>query len=199
MVIGTEEPGAVLALDATDGRHIWSHSLPAQSLRQPLAAFGGVLVRLSETLVLLRRSDGTPLATWAWTGQLVGDVATGEGVAFAVRCEKEDSIGQGKRTTIPRECRVVRLSPDGSTLWTLDSVVRGPRLLWDERRAVLWEASGALNICDPETGRRTHQMSLPDVLLHLTPVVEEDRIYVATADGELIALASPVAPPTDLV
>jgi hypothetical protein len=191
-VIGTELPSVVFALDASSGRLGWSRVLPARSLRRPLGVFGGVVLRLAESLLLLGSADGTLLTTWSWPGELVGHVATGNNVAFAARCEKEDSIFEGKHSVIPGKCQVVRLLPGGSTLWQSDSVTRGPQIVWDERRAVLWEACGGLAIRDAATGSRTHMISLANLELHLPPAVDEDCIYLVTADAELVALTSPV-------
>ena len=78
-VIGTEHPSAIFALDAADGRPLWTRNLPNRSLRRPLPAFGGILVRLSDQLLLLMRM--TVALSRAGTGPIscVGHVAGGRG------------------------------------------------------------------------------------------------------------------------
>jgi len=190
-VIGTEQPAGIFALDVADGRPIWSRTLPTRSLHRPMAAFGGVLVRLDNGLLLLNSRTGETEVSWCWPGRLVGHFASGDGIAFAVLCEPEDSIVGGRHSVIPRECRIVRLAPDGATMWELESVIRGPRIAWSAHRRVLVEACGGVAICDVNNGRRIHLIHWPDFEWRLTPTLDADRIYVTTVEGEIFAFRFP--------
>ena len=187
-------PSEVFALDLEDGRPIWVRTLPSPTIRRPLAAFGAILVALTDGLVLLDAASGDTMTAWSWPNSIVGDVATGPKVAFAVRCGKEDSIFNGKRAVIPRECWIVRLNPNGSLQWERESVLRGPRIVWDAARGCLLEACRGLGVWEVDEGRRKHLIPLSDIEGHLTPAIDADRIYMTSTDGSILAFRSPLLP-----
>jgi hypothetical protein len=193
-VIGIEAPSKAFAVDAADGHPAWTRSLSGPSFRQPLEALGGVMVRLDDRVLLLRATDGAEEASWHWPKYLTGHVAAGESLAFAVRCGREDSIVLGRHSVVPRGCRILRLSQNGSFQWDVESAIRGPKLVWDERSRFLYEACGGLGIVDPESGQRKHLVWLAGTEILLTPAVDRETVYVTTVEGEVIRLRSPLSP-----
>ncbi len=191
MVIGTELPAAIFALDVKDGRELWARRLPNPSLREPKAAFESVLVRLKDGLLLLNATTGAVTATCSWPNEILGDVAAGSEVVFAVRCGKEDSIFQGRHAVIPRGSKILRLNSQGESLWEVESSLRGPRLVWDEGTRCLVEMCGGLAVWDINRGRRSHFVPLSDFEGHLTPALDLDRIYLTSTQGSVVALRSP--------
>jgi len=192
-VVGAALPSTLFALDATDGRLVWSHDLRSFTVWRPLAGMGGVLVKLDDRVLLLRSEDGVIAGTWSWPNQKIGIVTSGGNAAFAVRSDVEDRVLMRQRYALAVSSTIVRLAPGGATSWELPSPGPSPSIILDGTSGYLFEACGSLGIIDPLLGRRRCTVVLEGAEFLAIPAVDGDRIYLANLDGEIVALKSPIS------
>jgi hypothetical protein len=192
-VVGAALPSTLFALDATDGRLVWSHDLPSFTVWRPLAGMGGVLVKLDDRVLLLRSEDGVIAGTWSWPDQKIGIVTSGGNAAFAVRSDVEDKVLMRQRYSLAVRSTIVRLAPGGATSWELPSPNPSPSIILDGASGYLFEACGSLGIIDPLLGRRRCMVVLEGAEFLAIPAVDGDRIYLTNLDGEIVALKSPIS------
>jgi outer membrane protein assembly factor BamB len=185
-------PSTLFALDAADGRLVWSRDLPSVTVWRPLAGMGGILVRLDDRLLVLRSDDGVIVGKWSWPDRNIGSVASGANAAFAVRSEVEDRVIMGERYVLSARAMIVQLAPDGATSWEIPSPVPNPSIIFDDASGCLFEACGGLGIIDPLLGRRRHMVGLEGAQFLATPAIDGDHIYLTNVDGEIVALKSPI-------
>ena len=86
------EKGVIFALDALDGRLLWTHDTGGRISRRLIAGLGGVLVKFADRIRLLRSEDGGTVADWSWPERLISYLAAGRNQAFAVRSVPTDVI-----------------------------------------------------------------------------------------------------------
>jgi hypothetical protein len=186
-VLGSEHE-QVFALDAVGGQVLWTHSTGSSIPRDLVAGLGGVLVRFTDGIRLLRVDEGVQLIDWAWRGRLAQHLAGGRKEAFVTRSVPTDMVMSGRRSTLAGESEIVQLRSDGSAGWTLETNPWAPGIVWDESTSRLLEVLGVgVGLIDPGTGKRAHLITTPEGDHFHKPIVESDLVYLTNLFGGEIA------------
>lgn len=175
--VGVSE--GLLTVDASDGSHDWTADLDG-TLSSPVAAEGDVYAATSTTIYRIGADDGE--VVWEQDFLTAGPLSP---------VVAGDTLYAGDVAERPGQPRLVALeTADGSERWRVDRYTQlTDPAVTSERAFVGGEAGGSPGVfaLDAADGGEDWRQIL-DAPVVAPPVVDAERVYVATEDGSLTAL-----------